>query len=60
MNTTAMGLPTLALEMRSISSPPALSSVTSTCGPASWTLSLAFTSWLPVTMISRLSITLPT
>ena len=60
MNTTAMGLPRLARVVRSISSPPALSSVTSTCGPCCPVVVVAFTSWSPVTMMSRFSSTLPT
>ena len=60
MNTTAMGLPRLARVVLSISSPPALSSVTSTCGPLWPVVAVALVSWLPVTMTSRFSRTLPT
>ena len=59
MNTTAIGLPTLARVVRSISSPPALSSVTCTSGPFWPVLAVALVSWSPVTMTSRFSMTLP-
>ncbi len=57
MKTTAIGLPRFARVVRSISSPPAPSSVTCTSGPLCPALAVALVSWLPVTMMSRLSIT---